>query len=227
LIRTSTRYLPHIVVLFVVAALPTWLHWTSRLDVEDCADPAALLAIDGAESRSAESLREAAPGVRLGQREAFLAHASADGRWAEGRIPLAGGEGLDFVVVRSFDAKLLYHWPAARMHWERGGSLRVDRNELETVESLPVHRSYYDNIDSVSQRRWVVAYLLVYDASPVSNPYLAQLLSAPLQLVRGRTPMWLFFISGRVEASRKESAEQAARRWLVSAWERYASVCRS
>jgi hypothetical protein len=72
-----------------------------------------------------------------------------------------------------------------------------------------------------------VAYLLVYDSRPVSNPYLAQLLSAPLQLVRGRSPMWLFFISGQVEPDLKESAERAARAWLAAAWEHYGSVCRS
>jgi hypothetical protein len=229
LIGASTRYLPHIVVLLVLAALPTWLHRTSSLDVEDCADLDALLSMDGGEVVSAEALSEAAlESKSLAQRKLFLSQASADGRWAEGIVPLGeDDEALDFVLVRSFDAKLLYHWPAARLHWEGGKSLRIDRNELETVDSLPVHRSYYDNLDARSRQHWVVAYLLVYDSRPISNPYLAQLLSAPVQLVRGRSPMWLFFVSGRVDASRRESAEQAARRWLVAAWEHYDSVCRS
>lgn len=228
MIQASTRYLPHIVLLIALAALPTWLHRTSRLDVEDCADLDALLSLPGGAPVSAEALRTASPQeASWPPRERFLSLASADGRWAEGRIPVDGSdEALDFVVVRSFDPKLLYHWPSGRLHWNNGTSLRVERSELERVGSLPVHRGYYDSLDAGSRRRWVVAYLLVYEGRPVANPYLAQLLWAPLQLVRGRSPMWLFFASGRVPASLREPAEEAARRWIGAAWERYAAVCR-
>ncbi|MEN8182792.1 MAG: hypothetical protein ABFS46_09690, partial [Myxococcota bacterium] len=159
MIRASTRYVPHIVVLLVLASVPTWLHWTSSFDVEDCAYPEALLPLaDDIAGGSAVGKEPDPPSIR----RRFLSLASPDGRWAEGRIPLADGdEALEFVIVRSFDAKLLYHWPAARLHWKGGESMRVDRHDIEILETgshaLPVHRGYYDLLEAQSGRSWVVA----------------------------------------------------------------------
>ncbi len=70
-----------------------------------------------------------------------------------------------------------------------------------------------------------MAYLLVYEDEPVSNPYVAQLKHAPLQMLRGSRPMTLFFVFGRSEPATLARAEQLAHAWLWGAWERYRSQC--
>lgn len=224
MIRASTRFLPHIVALILAATVPTWLHWTSSFNVDDCADPDALLG-GLRDARKFERIMAKWPQGRL----RFLERASLDGRWAAGRLPVGDGEALDFAIVRSYDAKRVYHLPDGGMHWERGKSMRADRQTVETIEAedmeLPVHRAHYDIVEAQKGNRWVVAYLLVYGSRPVDNPYLEQLLSSPLQLVRGRTPMWLFFVSGQVDPDMEEAAERAAKDWIRDAWMRYEAAC--
>lgn len=208
----STRYVPHIFVLVVVAAIPTLLHSLGRFDVSDCAAPERLL---GAPE----------PSVTAVDRRRFDAAWGA-GNWSAGEVPGEAGAGpLHYVIARSFDPKTVYHWPEARVVWDA----RPEHHGVEEVEvdgmRIPVHRPLYEP-ESGGPREWpLVEYVLVYHARPVENPYLAQVLSGPRQVVAGRRPMWLFLVYGRFDAAARSAAEERGREWLASAWERHRAAC--
>ena len=69
------------------------------------------------------------------------------------------------------------------------------------------------------------AYVILYDGVPVENPYLTQLLSAPLQIVRGRLPTTLLFVWGYVGETELATAEARATDWLRSALRNYREIC--
>jgi hypothetical protein len=131
---------------------------------------------------------------------------------------------LSYVIAHSFDPKAVYHWPESRVVWE----VRPIERRLESVEadgmSIPVHRAYYER-DLSRPRHPLVAYLLVYESRPVRNPYLAQILSAPRQVVTGRRPMWLFIVYGRVPDAQLPETEARAHEWLAESWQRYRAAC--
>jgi hypothetical protein len=215
LIELSTRYVPHILVLVVIAAIPTLLHSLGRFDVEDCASPTALLP---------PPAPDRAPLGSAVERQRFD-RSWGEGNWSTGTLPGGPVGGLSYVIARSFDPKAVYHWPESRVVSE----VRPFERGLEEVESqgvrIPVHRAYYEP-EGVPPRGFVVvAYLLVYHSRPVANPYLEQILSAPRQVVTGRRPMWLFLVHGRVGVPQRREAEARATEWLASAWESYRAAC--
>jgi hypothetical protein len=216
LIDVSTRYVPHIVALLLVAAIPTLLHSLGRFDVDDCAVPGRLLAPPDPDH---------APLLSAVERQRFDRSWGA-GNWSAGTLPREDHAGrLSYVIARSFDPKAVYHWPESRAVWEvRPVERRVEEIESEGVR-IPVHRAYYEP-EGVPPRGFVVvAYLLVYHSRPVANPYLEQILSAPRQVVTGRRPMWLFLVHGRVGVPQRREAEARATEWLASAWESYRAAC--
>lgn len=215
MIEPSTRYVPHIVALLVLAGIPTLLHSLGRFDVDDCASPGVLLAPP---DRAHAQLLSANERRRF---DSFW----GEGNWSAGHLPDAerGGR-LHYVIARSYDPKAVYHWPEARVIAEG----RPNSRSLEEVESrgerIPVHRAYYER-DSAASPETVVAYLLVYHSEAVANPYLAQILSGPQQVLTGRRPMWLFIVYGAVEPSEHADAETRAHEWLAAAWERHHAAC--
>jgi hypothetical protein len=216
LIEVSTRFVPHIAVLVLVAAIPTLLHSTGRFDVEDCAAPAVLLAPPDA---------DLAPLLSAAERQRFD-RAWGAGNWSAGTLPRVDHAArLSYVVARSFDPKAVYHWPESRAVWEvRPVERRVEEIESEGVR-IPVHRAYYERDLTRPGHSILVAYLLVYQSRPVGNPYLAQILSAPRQVVTGRRPMWLFLVYGRVPNAQLAETEASVREWLAATWQRHRAVC--
>jgi hypothetical protein len=212
LIETSTRFVPHIVALVVLAGIPTVLHSLGRFDVEDCAAPTELLATPGPDQ---------APMLSTAERQRFDGFWGA-GNWSAGTLPPThdGGARLQYVIARSYDPKAVYHWPETRVE-----EARPIARGLEDVEGpgerIPVHRAFYEG----AAAPMMIAYLLVYDSEAIANPYLAQILSGPRQVVMGRRPMWLFMVYGKVDESRRADAEARAREWLAAAPERYRAAC--
>jgi hypothetical protein len=219
LIHASTRHVPLIAVLLALAAAPTWLHHTGRLNVDDCGELAIAF----------EPMSDGSPPVGDGEaarRRKRLLTLYGDGSWVEGRVSIRrGGPRLTTVVVRSFDPKTIYHWPGNRVI-----GTRPERTTLETVTAgagqLPIHRLHYPRRSERGRKVKFAAYLLVYGGELVRNPYLAQLLSAPRQVVAGRMPMWLFFVFGDVHPADLDDAEQSAVDWLLDSWHRYQEACR-
>jgi len=213
--EVSTRYVPHIVALIILAAIPTLLHSLGRFDVDDCAAPEALLAPPGPDGASLLSARD---------RQHFDTFWGA-GNWTAGALPGADrAPRLSYVIARSYDPKAVYHWPEARVI----SDVRPVARGLEELDTqgvrIPVHRAYYEP-EATASGSFLAAYLLVYNSRPVSNPYLAQILSGPQQVVMGRHPMWLFIVYGKADDLQRREAEERAHAWLASAWESHRSAC--
>jgi hypothetical protein len=71
----------------------------------------------------------------------------------------------------------------------------------------------------------MASYLFVYRNQPVEHPLLAQLASAPAQILGGSRPLALLIVAGAVPPDRRPEARERAQRWLVAAWRHYADSC--
>jgi hypothetical protein len=143
-------------------------------------------------------------------------------QWSEGSINVPGTPAvLRTTIVRSYDAKKLYHRPEKHLFDEAAVDFRS--SEYLDVEggAIPIHRAHYSN----PGRANVAAYLLVYESRPVSNPYIAQFAALPLQMLRGPAPMTLFFVSGFAPENQAEAVTAAAKQWLALSWQRYRTSC--
>lgn len=209
--RLSRRYVPHLLACCVPVLIPVLVHSYGDFRADDCKNPAELFTKFG--ERGADEAHE------LAMRTNWNAV-----QWQEGAVrTLDSRWRCNFAVVRSYDPKRLYHNP--EIFFVKGAA--PDRRAVEWLangsDRLPIHRAYYEADESAI----LVAYLLVYNARPVDNPYLAQLSSFPLQLLAGRRPMTIFFISGRGPRSEFDVMERLGREWLLAAWERYGAACQS
>ena len=213
MIPVSFRYVRPVGLLLALASVPVIAHSVFGLASETCADPKTLLAgFDAPEPSPA--------------RAEFLRSVMHMSEFAEGSVTRDGRTtGLDYLVLRSWDPKRLYHRPEQRLL--KGVVAKGTRWEwLETGDRrLPIQTVEYEKL-LVTQSKPVAAYLLVYDGEPVSNPYWAQLRSSMSQLVWGKQPMTLYFVYGGRGRDPGET-EAHIRSWLIDAWRRHRSVCAS
>ena len=213
MIPVSFRYVRPVGLLLALASVPVIAHSVIGLASETCADPKTLLAgFDAPEPSPA--------------RAEFLRSVMHMSEFAEGSVTRDGRTtGLDYLVLRSWDPKRLYHRPEQRL---LKGAITKGTN-WEWLEAgdgkLPIQSVEYDEL-LIEHHKPAAAYLLVYDGEPVSNPYWAQIRSSLRQLLQGRQPMTLYFVYGT--GGRDPAATEARMRsWLVDAWRRHRSVCAS
>jgi hypothetical protein len=156
----------------------------------------------------------------------MLALYDAEQFWEGAVDPRTNRFGLEYAVIRSYNAKRLYY----RAEYRYLGGAGPNSHATEWIDyaetRLPIHRSFYPSM-ALGRSKRILAYLLVYEGRAVGNPYVAQLTSAPRQLVGGSRPMTLFLVSGEVRSSDFEAAEADAREWLKRAWQKYSAVCAS
>jgi len=205
----SVKYLRSLSVCFFAALIPVVLHSYFHVKIDDCKAPSAL--ISGPASASDNG----------GKRDAFMRDRFESSQWQEGSFSKDGLQ-FNFSVVRSYDAKRLYHRPENSFVEH---SAIVDRRDLEWVEGnsgkLPIHRAYYGDTDPAI----LVSYILVYHSSPVASPYSAQLRAAPVELISGPRPMTLFLIQAHGSPTSLQEMEKLEREWLLASWEKYRSAC--
>lgn len=202
--------------LFAVCALAlvpvvahSYLHWRR----DDCANPTALV-----------------PGMPsdgdFAARDAQMRHDFVDPyQWREGKLVAVDGmPELRFVVIRSYDPKLLYYRGTRRI-WK---DLTANADTLEWIDGddgkLPIVRSTVGNANPKGPKG-VIAALLVYEGKPVETGWLAQLRGAPGQVVSGARPMTLFAVRGDVPEALVPAAEKRARQWLADSWRSYRLIC--
>jgi len=207
--RLSLRYVRPLSVCLLLALIPVVVHSYIRVQVDDCGNPSALLPqFDPAYGPSSK-------------RDAWMRDRFQSSQWQEGSFSQDGLR-LDFSIVRSYDAKRLYHRPENSLVEEQAV---VERRVIEWVQdgsgSLPIHRAYYGDTDPAI----AVAYLLVYRSAPVASPYWPQLRAAPAEVVTGSRPMTLFLVQARGSPARLPEMEKIEREWLLSSWRNYRSAC--
>ena len=210
MIPLSRRYLPHISIALLLTLIPVAVHSYAKLKDRDCVRPSELFS-----ACNFEGDRESA-GRRLNS-------LFGDVEWCGGILPgQGGGPPLDYWILRSYDPKKLYHLPETGFVRGPAPIERLTEWLQAGGEKVPVHRSYYPRTDGDI----FVAYMLIYNSQPIGNPYLAQLLSFPRQLLRGTAPISLFFVSGRGPNGTLAGMEEVGISWLVESFARYRSLCR-
>lgn len=207
--RLSLRYLYPLSACLLVALVPVVVHSYLQLEINDCQDARAFIPAPPLTSDAAK------------RRDSWMRERFQSSQWHEESF-VKDGLRFDVSIIRSYDAKRLYHFPENSLveHTLFVEGRRVDWAPGDS-SPLPIHRAYYNNTNPAV----MVAYLLVYRSSPVASPYWAQLRAAPVELFSGRDPMTLFFIKARGTPGRLPEMETIGREWLRSAWANYRSVC--
>ena len=168
-----------------LAALPVAALGLSDWQVDDC-------------RRAGELLETDATGVVASDRSTWLRERFGTVQWTEGALrDREAGFRLSYTFLRSYDLPRVYYRPENALV---PGSAPSQR-DIERVDSpqgpVPLHRPFYDTrVDQATRR--IAGYVLFYRGRAVSNPYLEQVLSAPTEILRGRTPMTLLLVQGRV-----------------------------
>lgn len=207
MVRLSDRYSPHVVVLLLLSLCPVVIHSYGGLSADDCQ-------ID-------RLLAQAGPPMENSGRHVWMMQNFSADKWQEGSVALGSrSASLKTAIIVSHDPKKVYHHPENRLI--RGS---VERRVTEWMqgngEQIPIHLVYYD----ASSPALFAAYLLVYDSQPVANPYLAPFAAFGAQLVRGRLPMTLFFVSATGPPTEADALRRATEQWLIDAWRQYRVSC--
>jgi len=170
----STRFLPIVSGLVAVTLVPTFIHSYSDSAVRDgrttTSIPMSLAGYTGAPSG-----RNATWGQRRFESE----------DWTE-RLYRSGRNEVKLTVVRSYDAKALYHHPELAV--TESNFIRTEVKQFDQRPDVPVHVLYSD-------RGGVSLYALHYDRAFVQDPIRFQLRTAGELLFSGRKAMTLFFLT--------------------------------
>jgi hypothetical protein len=193
----SFRFAPVVCILFALAAVPTLLHSYSTTPVAD--------------ARSAGQISDSLAGyaaVPSKRSDTWGKRRFDSDDWVE-RIYVSGetSERLRLTVVRTFDAKSVYHHPELAVV-DGASFVGQDVKRFEERPDIPVY---------VMRRgpgeQTTAMYVLHYDQRFVENPIKFQLRTAGELLFSRRKPMTLFFVQ---DADRRGDAE-APRRLLFAA----------
>lgn len=203
----SSRFAPHLLAVYVLAAVPVFLHTFADASRDDCAAPSALRRWKSGEGERGSVLRD--------RFEAF--------QWSEGSFE-AGEALFSFVYLRSYAVVQLLNRPDNALMQRAPETRTVEWIDTESGR-VPIHRPIYEP-RSDRATRTLAGYLLLFDGEPLAQPSLAQLTSAPRQLLFGRAPMTLLFIHGRVPRDQYAGAELELRVRLLEALAQYREVCR-
>lgn len=171
----STRYVPVICVLLAVALVPTVIHTYA-------ADPWT----DGRATSAIPSTLNGFTGLASDRHPGWGQRRFGSDDWIE-RTYARDRRDIRLTVVRSYDAKTLYHHPELAIAYGHSfaglNTVRVDARP-----EVPVHAL----VPNVSERARA-AYVLHYDDRFVDNPILFQLRTAGELLFSPRKPMTIFF----------------------------------
>ncbi|HIE53944.1 MAG TPA: hypothetical protein EYP90_01970 [Chromatiaceae bacterium] len=172
----STRYAPHVIVLLLVALVPTVIHVYAGLERDD--------------GRRVGQIEEQLAGMesRPTDRRKAWGEAVFDSHdWFE-RLYEQDGKKVRLFVGRSFNQKRLYHHPEIAL--SRGVELSRPRIvHLPDQPEIPVHLMTEVNGNGIA------AYVLLYRNGFVSDPVAAQLADALWQLFNPREQMTLFYVA--------------------------------
>jgi hypothetical protein len=195
----SFRFVPVMSVLLGLALIPTIIHsYAGALESDGRTTEAIPVSLAGYQSTPTD--RNPTWGERRFE--------STD--WTE-RTYTGGGDRVRLTVVRSFDAKSLYHHPELAVAY--GVSfVGSDATHVQSRPDIPVH--VLTPGDGVTARG---LYALHYDGRFIANPVSFQLRTAGELLVGARKPMTLFFALDEDAAGEGDLENLGALRLLFAA----------
>jgi hypothetical protein len=188
----SSRYLPAACALLAIALVPTLIHSYSPAPAPPEPVATAIPAqLAGYVSRP--SSRNATWGQRRFNTD----------DWVERDYVGPSGERVTLTVVRTFDAKSIYHHPELAVAY---GTSFVDETVSRSPEwhDVPVHV-----LTPAPGVGAAAAYVLHYDGRFIDNPILFQIRTAGELLFSRRKPMTLLFALAREESPRRAPGESA------------------
>jgi hypothetical protein len=170
----STRYLPIVCGLVAVTLVPTFIHSYSDSTVRDGRTTASIpMALAGY------------TGVPSGRNATWGQRRFESDDWTE-RVYRSGRDEFRLTVVRSYDAKALYHHPELAV--TESTFIKTELKRFTPRPEIPVHVLH-------TASNGVALYALHYDPGFVQDPIRFQLRMAGELLFSGRKAMTLFFLT--------------------------------
>ncbi len=196
----SQRYLPWLILLFLVALVPTVIHQYLGLKEDDGLRTEKVPEqLAGYHSQPTE--RRRAWGMAM-----FGSH-----DWFE-RDYVKNGRAIRLFVGRGYDQKRLYHHPEIAL--SRGADLQPE-TLLRLADGTPVH------LMREKDGTGVAAYVLLYDDRFLQYPVKNQLLHAAWQLFHPRRALTLFYVADPKLPRNAPFPESDAARLLQEAIRRF------
>ena len=175
----STRFVPAVGVLTALALVPTLIHsYADDFAVDGfttAAVPATLAGYSGASSTR---------GAKWGKQR----FDSDD--WIE-RLYTRNGDAIRLTIVRSYDAKTLYHHPELAIAYGSEFGTTFGSHEVKRLPSRPEIAVHV--LRPAADSTATALYVLHYDDEFVENPIWFQVRTAGALLFSRRLPMTLFF----------------------------------
>ena len=171
----DTRYALPVIMLFILAAVPTVIHGYRGLVVED-----------GYRASAIPMTLAQASGTPVSRPSPWILDTYGSSDWLERDYRFPDGKVVRLFVARSHDAKKLYHHPELGVF--HGRALEwAGRERFDTRPEMPV------TILRGEQRGpGVVFYALLTDGEFMDNPYLHQVRMSLSMLTNGRRATTLF-----------------------------------
>jgi hypothetical protein len=179
----SLRYVPAVCALLALALIPTIIHSYSRLpDVGDGRVTTAIPMVL-ADYQATPSARNRTWGKRRFDSDDWTERVYAD---------RTGRDSLRLTVIRSFDAKALYHHPELAITYPQASFVGEEVRRFDQRPDIPVHV-----LKPGPGEGGAAFYALHYGTGFVDNPIAFQIRTAGELLFSRRKPMTLFFVFDR------------------------------
>ncbi len=196
----SSRYVIPVILIVVLALVPTVIHSYIHARVDDGRATASIpTTLAGMSSR---------PFTR--HNAAWVRDLYASDDWIERIYETTGGDKVRLFVARSYDHKSLYHHPELGL--SHGSDLKASGVVmLAEGRKIPVHLLRATNGSGI------VAYVLLYDGKFIRDPLQHQLRESLKLLVSPRRQMTMIYVADVSVMPKQAFAETASARLLAAA----------
>jgi hypothetical protein len=183
----SGRFLPLTCLALALALVPTIIHSYSGAVV-----------VDGRSTAAIATLLDSYIGAPTGREETWGKRRFDSDDWIDRKYE-RGGRSVRLTVVRSYDAKAVYHHPELAIAYRDGSFSGVEVVRTAARPQVPLFV-----LQPLPGERSRALYALHYDNGFVDNPVAFQIRSAAELLFSPRKPMTLFFVTDPVSTDPEE-----------------------
>lgn len=197
----STRYVPVIGLMLALALVPTFIHSYAGGD-EDDGRKATALPSELAGYRSVPSDRNETWGQRRFESNDWVERIYSNGK----------GDSLTLTVIRSLDAKSLYHHPELAISYHRTTFASDAMHHSPRRPDVPIHV-----LKPAPGQESLGLYALHYDTRFIDNPIWFQVRTSGELLFSRRKPMTIFFVLDENSSESNDIEQSSALTVLLAA----------